>query len=81
MFQNILLHYIDSCSMLQKVITAIIIEQWALEFEVADASASALVTLSGLANELSNRALTWLQSDPPPAYHEMAMTLAHIHND
>ncbi|KAI0320174.1 SNF2 superfamily chromatin remodeling protein [Amylostereum chailletii] len=81
MFQSILLHYIDSSSMLQKVITAVITEQWALEFDVSDPSTPPLVTVSGLALELSNRTLAWLQSDPPPAYHEMAMTLAHIHND
>lgn len=82
LFQPILIHYIDSTSMLQKFLAAIISEEWAREHdENAPLNASALIEQSPLAKELSRKTLSWLQDPPPPAYHEMAFTLARIHGD
>ncbi|TFY76749.1 hypothetical protein EWM64_g7263 [Hericium alpestre] len=81
-FTPILLHYIDSSSMLQKVLTAIVTEEWAKLYAAhAPPSSPLLIELSPLAAELCHRTLSWLQSDPPIAYHEMAYTLVHIHNE
>jgi TATA-binding protein-associated factor len=82
-FQSILLHYMDSSSMLQKVLAAIVIEEWAKRYD-ADPSSSkrpSLIEVSTLAREMSNRTLAWLQGEPPAAYHEMAFTLARIHGE
>lgn len=82
-FQSILLHYVDSSSMLQKVLAAIIVEEWAKHYE-ADLSTSKrlpLMEASTLAREMSNRTLAWLQTEPPTAYHEMAFALARIHGE
>ncbi|KAI0747594.1 SNF2 chromatin remodeling protein [Daedaleopsis nitida] len=81
-FRPILLHYIDSTSMLQKFLAAIISEGWAREYDVrANQGASSLIEASPLAAELSQKTLAWLQADPPAAYHEMAFTLARIHGE
>jgi len=40
-----------------------------------------LTKTTPLADELSTAALTWLQEDPPAAYHEMAFSLARIHGE
>ena len=78
----ILIHYVDSSSMLQKVLTTIVAEEWAKEYRAnASSSAPLLIELSPLARELSNKTLAWLQDDPPAAYHEMAFTLARIHGE
>ncbi|KAH9063809.1 hypothetical protein EDB83DRAFT_2519959 [Lactarius deliciosus] len=82
-FQSILLHYVDSSSMLQKVLAAIVVEEWAKHHE-ADLSTSKrqpLMEASTLAREMSTRTLAWLQSEPPTAYHEMAFALARIHGE
>ncbi|KAH9180252.1 hypothetical protein EDB89DRAFT_1900197 [Lactarius sanguifluus] len=82
-FQSILLHYVDSSSMLQKVLAAIVVEEWAKHYE-ADLSTSKrqpLMEISTLAREMSTRTLAWLQSEPPTAYHEMAFALARIHGE
>lgn len=82
-FQSILLHYVDSSSMLQKVLAAIVVEEWAKQYE-ADLQTSKrqpLMEASALAREMSNRTLAWLQSEPPTAYHEMAFALARIHGE
>ncbi|KAF9483874.1 SNF2 superfamily chromatin remodeling protein [Pholiota conissans] len=82
-FQPILLHYIDSTSMLQKFLTAIIAEEWAQE---ANKQSEAkllppLLESSNLAQEITKRVLAFLQGKPPPAYHEMAFALSRIHTD
>lgn len=79
-FQPILLHYIDSASMLQKVLTAIVTEEWARQCD-AHGIPQHLVEISSLARDLSDKTLAWLQNDPPTAYHEMAFTLARIHGE
>jgi TATA-binding protein-associated factor len=82
MFQPILAHYIASTSMLQKFLAAVIAEEWAREHDSrALPSATPLVEKSHLAQEVSAKTLKWLQSDPPPAYHEMFFTLGRIHTD
>jgi TATA-binding protein-associated factor len=82
LFQPILLHYIDSTSMLQKLLTAIISEEWAREYDAtALPSSPPLIEKSPLAQELSAKTLAWLQANPPAAYHEMALTLVRIHAD
>jgi len=82
MFRPILIHYIDSTSMLQKFLAAIVTEEWAREYDSkADASTPLLIEKSSLAAEISTKTLAWLQADPPAAYHEMAFTLARIHGE
>jgi hypothetical protein len=69
--------------MLQKVLAAIVVEEWAKHYE-ADLSISKrqpLMEASNLAREMSNRTLAWLQAEPPTAYHEMAFALARIHGE
>ncbi len=69
--------------MLQKVLAAIVVEEWAKRYE-ADLPISRrqpLMEAFTLAREMSDRTLAWLQSEPPTAYHEMAFTLARIHGE
>jgi TATA-binding protein-associated factor len=68
--------------MLQKLLTATVAEEWAREYEAtASPSAPRLIDKSALARELSAKTLDWLQSDAPPAYHEMTPNLARIHTE
>ncbi|KAI6111007.1 hypothetical protein F5141DRAFT_1111960 [Pisolithus sp. B1] len=80
LFQPILVHYMDSTSMLQKFLAAIIAEEWARTYDDSD-SAIPILDRYPLAAELSSRALAFLQAEPPTAYHEMAFTLHHIHTE
>lgn len=80
MFRPILTHYIDSPSMLQKFLAAIVTEEWAREHD-SQSPHAVLLDISPLAKDLSVKLLAFLQSDPPPAYHEMMYTLARIHNE
>lgn len=75
------MHYIDSASMLQKFLTAVISEEWARECDSLSPSPEPLIEKSSLAKELSKRTLEWLQGKPPASYHEMAFTLSRIHAD
>ncbi|KAF8163184.1 SNF2 superfamily chromatin remodeling protein [Crassisporium funariophilum] len=79
-FKPILLHYVDSTSMLQKVLTAIVAEEWADKY-LSKSHTKPLTESSTLAQELTARTLTWLQGKPPTAYHEMAFALSRIHAD
>ncbi|KAI0668494.1 SNF2 chromatin remodeling protein [Trametes maxima] len=82
MFRPILLHYIESTSMLQKFLGAIVSECWARECDArAPPGAPLLIESSPLAADLSQKTLAWLQADAPAAYHEMAFTLARIHGE
>lgn len=68
--------------MLQKFLAAIIAEGWAREYDGRkETGAPLLIEVSGLAAEISQKTLAWLQGDPPAAYHEMAFTLARIHSE
>lgn len=81
-FQPILSHYIDSTSMLQKFLAAVVAEEWATQYDAAAREGSPpLIDHSPLAKELSAKTLAWLQAPPPTAYHEMALTLVSIHKD
>lgn len=81
LFQPVLGHYINSNSMLQKFLAAIIAEEWARAHALASPQAPPLIETSSLARDISTQTLTWLQSEPPAAYHEMLVTLARIHSD
>ncbi|KAJ8093095.1 TATA-binding protein-associated factor mot1 [Marasmius tenuissimus] len=80
-FQNYLLHYFDSTSMLQKLLSAIIAEEWAREYVKHSPTSPPLIENSALAKELSAKASSWLQGSPPTAYHEMAVSLSRLHQD
>lgn len=80
-FRPILAHYIDSSSMLQKFLSAIISEEWASSYERIFSPSIPLISSSTLAKEIGQKALTWLQGNSPPAYHEMAYTLGRIHTE
>jgi TATA-binding protein-associated factor len=69
--------------MLQKVLAAIVIEEWATHYGAVPSASKRppLIEVSALAREMSSRTLAWLQSEPPTAYHEMAFTLARIHGE
>lgn len=79
-FGPILLHYVDSTSMLQKFLTAIIAEEWARKYDALP-DKPPLTEVCVLAQELTAKTLGWLQGNPPPAYHEMAFSLSRIHAD
>ncbi|KAJ7118732.1 SNF2 chromatin remodeling protein [Mycena epipterygia] len=79
-FQPILMHYIESSSMLQKFLTAVVSEEWAREHDAVP-DASPLIEQSAMAQTLSSKTLAWLQATPPAAYHEMTLTLVRIHAD
>lgn len=82
MFRPILMHYIDSPSMLQKFLAAVITEEWARENESRSTPNSPLlIDSSPLAKELSEKILAFLQTDAPAAYHEMAFTLSRLHGE
>lgn len=69
--------------MLQKVLAAIVVEEWAKhhEADLLTSKRQPLMEASTLAREMSNRTLAWLQAEPPTAYHEMAFALARIHGE
>ncbi|KAJ7261289.1 hypothetical protein B0H12DRAFT_1048120 [Mycena haematopus] len=79
-FQPILMHYLDSSSMLQRFLTAVVSEEWAHEYD-AQSDAPPLIETSTMAQTLSAKMLAWLQDTPPAAYHEMSLTLVRIHQD
>lgn len=79
MFRPILIHYIDSPSMLQKFLAAVVTEEWAREHDARTTEDTPLLDKSSLAKDLSVKTLQFLQNDPPPAYHEMMHTLARLH--
>ncbi|KAF9049234.1 SNF2 superfamily chromatin remodeling protein [Hymenopellis radicata] len=81
LFQPILTHYIESSSMLQKFLGAVVAEEWAHDYETMSPSGPPLNEKSALAKEVSVKTLAWLQGPPPPAYHEMTVMLIRIHTD
>lgn len=78
-FRPILAHYVDSSSMLQKFLGAVVSEEWARGYEELFAPPTPLIASSTLAKEISQKTLAWLQGSPPPAYHEMAYALSRVH--
>ncbi|KAG6814294.1 hypothetical protein H0H92_013419 [Tricholoma furcatifolium] len=81
LFQPIIVHYLNSTSMLQKFLTAVIAEEWARYRDSTSPSTTSLFEESQLAKELSQNTLAWLQANPPASYHEMAFSLSRIHVD
>lgn len=68
--------------MLQKLLTAIIAEEWAhLHDSHLESSKTPLSHESTLAQEITDKTLSWLQGKPPAAYHEMAFALSRLHAD
>ncbi|EPQ58588.1 SNF2 chromatin remodeling protein [Gloeophyllum trabeum ATCC 11539] len=80
-FRPFICHYAGSSSMYQKFFAAVIAEEWARECDKGSDPSSMLIERSALARELSNAMLSWLQNEPPEAYHEMILTLARIHQE
>jgi TATA-binding protein-associated factor len=79
LFRPFLTHYINSASMLQKFLTAVVIEEWARGHDTTHPTV--LLEVSPLARDLSVQLLLWLQSDTPIAYHEMVFLLSRLHVD
>jgi len=68
--------------MLQKLLTAIIAEEWAHLYDSRiESSKIPLLHESTLAQEITDKTLSWLQGKPPAAYHEMAFALSRLHAD
>lgn len=68
--------------MLQKFLSALIAEEWAREHDLTSSfSASPLIETSALAKLVSAKTLSWLQGNPPSAYHEMAVNITRIRVD
>jgi len=80
-FKPIIIHYMDSTSMLQKFLTGVIAEEWAHRYAKAHPPPPLLLTLSELAKELSEKSLQWLQAKPPLGYYELTPSLVRIHGE
>ncbi|KIM55938.1 hypothetical protein SCLCIDRAFT_1220776 [Scleroderma citrinum Foug A] len=78
LYQPILIHYLESTSMLQKFLSAIVAEEWARAYQASNPPGP-ILEHHPLAAEISSRALAFLQASSPIAYHEMAFTLHRIH--
>jgi len=78
-FEHYLTFYDRSSSVLQRSLCATIVQEWAIAVDQVHPEARVpLPTLSPLASELSNRLLTFIESTPPPSYHEMASDLTRL---
>ncbi len=81
-FKPIILHYIESTSMLQKFLSAVVAEEWARHHEASiPEERHNLTRTSSLARDVAMKTLSYLQGKPPPAYHEMALALNRIHTE
>ncbi|KAL5529004.1 hypothetical protein ACEPAG_4978 [Sanghuangporus baumii] len=86
MFRPMLMHYIQSPSMLQKFLAAVIVEEWSHKYDEMpviseENQPQLLVNICSLAMDLSQEILRWLQADPPVAYHEMILSLSRIFSE
>lgn len=79
MFGGLLKHYIVSASMLQRLLAAIIIEEWAHQADIGNGQP--LLNVSPLAETLGQTMLTFLESPAPEFYHEMALSLTRLMHD
>ncbi|KIJ44189.1 hypothetical protein M422DRAFT_228203 [Sphaerobolus stellatus SS14] len=79
MFGGLLRHYVVSQSMLQRLLSATIIEEWAHEADTGDGQS--LVAVCPFADHLGQIMLAFLDSPPPEFYHEMAMSLTKLMQD
>ncbi|TFK29824.1 hypothetical protein FA15DRAFT_690571 [Coprinopsis marcescibilis] len=80
-FRVIIIHYVDSISMLQKLLSGIVAEEWAEKYSLENPSGPLLIESNDLAKELSDKTLAWLQATSPLGYHEMTPVLTRIHMD
>jgi TATA-binding protein-associated factor len=82
MFRPIFMGYVDSTSILQKLLASIISEEWAHEYDQIPSTPTdpkpLLIDVSPMAKEISDMSLAWLQGNPLPAYHEMLINLHGI---
>lgn len=69
--------------MLQRFLSAIVAEEWARKYTEKPKSETPRTPLLeiSMAQEITNKTLTWLQGNPPPVYYEMAFALSRIHSD
>ncbi|TDL27615.1 SNF2 chromatin remodeling protein [Rickenella mellea] len=83
MFRPMLEHYIQSTSMLQQFLGAVVVEEWCRRYDEKSLTTEGktykpIVEVSTLASDISQKILSWLQNDTPVAYHEMALSLSRI---
>lgn len=82
MFRPVFMGYVDSTSILQKLLASIVSEEWAHEYDKLSAASPTplrrLIEASPMAKEISDSSLAWLQGNPLPAYHEMLINLSVI---
>ncbi|KAF8520167.1 SNF2 chromatin remodeling protein [Hysterangium stoloniferum] len=81
MFGGLLQHYIVSASMLQRLLTATIVEEWAREAEKGSSDPPPLASFSPFADNLGQTMLTFLDGPTPEFYHEMALSLTRLLQD
>jgi TATA-binding protein-associated factor len=79
LFRPILMHYINSASMVQQFLSSVIVEEWARQHDAE--RSNPLIETCPLARDLAGKILAWLQGDPPVAYHEMVMLLSRLHGE
>jgi TATA-binding protein-associated factor len=79
MFGGLLRHYIVSASMLQRLLTATIVEEWAREANSLDDAP--LVSICPFAENLGQTMLAFLDGQTPEFYHEMAYSLNRLLQD
>ncbi|EJD46099.1 SNF2 superfamily chromatin remodeling protein [Auricularia subglabra TFB-10046 SS5] len=79
-FGDLLRHYTGSTSMLQKMLGAVIVEEWARQIE-ADSDAekpTPLVTISPLADDMGKAMQAFLEGPLPLSYHEQFTPLCSL---
>ena len=82
MFGGLLQHYIVSASMLQRLLAATVIEEWAREADALhDAPLAPLASLCPFAESLGQTMLAFLDGQTPDFYHEMAYNLNRLLQD
>lgn len=68
--------------MLQRFLSATVAEEWARKYLERQKSATLQPILEiSMAQEITNKTLTWLQGNPPSVYYEMAFALSRIQSD
>ncbi|KAF9019159.1 hypothetical protein BDZ89DRAFT_1139528 [Hymenopellis radicata] len=77
LFQPILTHYIESSSILQKFLGAVVAEEWAHDYERMSPSGPPLDEKSALAKEVSVKTLAWLQG-PAPVMTDCKLPMSSI---
>jgi len=67
--------------MLQKLLSAIVAEEWARQSGTVPNVHRALSEGHSLSQDITMKTLAWLQGKSPPAYHEMAFALNRLHSE